>query len=253
MTARDRMMLIGIVVIAVLGAAWMMAVSPARKQAAKAGSEVESARSQLAQALSEAAEARNAQSRYHSAYASLASLGQAVPTTPEVPTLVYALDKASSNHKVQFSSIATGAKGASSSSSSASASAAEQAAPFTEMPFTLAFAGSYQDLIHLLSQLERFTVQSPSGPVEVSGRLLTVQSITLGTSSGAASSTTSAASAGAMTWTIAASAYVLAPTSPTTGSSGTAGSGAPTSGTAGATPAAGGASTATPAVVRAGG
>jgi Tfp pilus assembly protein PilO len=256
MTARDRMMLIGIALVAVLGALWFMAVSPARKQAEKASGEVASARSQLAQAQNEAAEARAAQTRYHSAYASLASLGQAVPTTPEVPALVFALDKASANHKVQFSSIATGAggtKATSTSAPSASSATEAQAAPFTQLPFTFTFAGSYQGLIHLLGQLERFTVQVPGGPVEVSGRLLTIQSITLGSGSGGSSTAASAAPSGAMTWTIAASAYVLAPSASSAGSSASAGAGGPSAGASGAAPSASGPSAATPAVVRAGG
>ena len=36
MTGRDRMVLIGIVVVAALGAAWMLVVSPERKQANQA-------------------------------------------------------------------------------------------------------------------------------------------------------------------------------------------------------------------------
>lgn len=278
MTARDRTVLIVVALLALLGGAWILAVSPARKQSAKVGAEVTSARSQLAQALVEAAEARSAKSRYHSAYATLASLGKAVPTSPEVPALVYALDKASNSHKVQFSSISSGGSGSGASPSpppastpSASASSASSAgatsAPFTQMPFTLTFTGSYQDLIHLLGQLERFTVQSPGGPVEVSGRLLTIQSITLGSSTQSSSAPATAAPTNEMTWTIAASAYVLAPaTSSAAGTGGAAGTqpagagtgstaASPTGGTsAGAgTPRAGSSSTATPAVVRAGG
>lgn len=257
MTARDRLMLMGIVLIAVIGGGWMLKVSPARKQAAKVAEEVTSARTALAKAQAEVAEARSARSRYRSAYASLASLGQAVPISPEVPTLVYALEEASNSHHVEFSSIATsgGSSGSSSSSSSsASSSSSSQSAPFTQVPFTFTFAGTYQDLIHLLTELERFTVQSPGGPVEVSGRLLTIESITLGApsqSSSSSSSATASAPANQMTWTITASAYVLAPASTAAGSSAPAGSGAQSS-TAPAAPS--GTSVApTPAVVKAGG
>jgi type II secretion system (T2SS) protein M len=256
MSARDRLVLMGIGLLAVLGAAWILAVSPARKQAAKVSGEVASTRSQLASVLAELAEARSAQARYHSAYASLASLGQAVPTSPEVPSLVYALDKASNSHKVQFSSIATSASSSGSSTSSPAASpsassAGTASASFTQMPFTFAFDGSYQDLIHLLTQIERFTVQSPGGPVEVSGRLLTIQSITLGAPTQASSASATAAPSNQMTWTIVASAYVLAPASMSAGSS-TAGATGTQPSAAGASSGVGG-STATPAVVRVGG
>lgn len=256
MTARDRLMLVGIALIAVLGGVWMLAVSPARKQESKAAGEVASARSALEQAQTELAEAQSARSRYRSAYASLASLGQAVPTSPEVPALVYALDKASNSHHVEFSSIATsgGASGAAASPTSASSpGSAPESAPFTQVPFTFTFAGSYQDLIHLLSELERFTVQSPGGPVEVSGRLLTIQSISLGAggsgSSGSSGSSAASASSNEMSWSISASAYVLAPS--TAAESAPAGSG-PQPATSPAAPS--GTSVApTPAVVKAGG
>lgn len=257
MTSRDRLILIGIALIAVLGGAWMLAVSPARKQESKAAQEVASARAALAQAQAEVAEAQSARARYRSAYASLASLGQAVPTAPEVPALVYALDKASNSHHVEFSSITTsgGGSGSSTSSSAGSSSSASAAsAPFTQIPFTFTFGGSYQSLTHLLTQLERFTVQSPGGPVEVSGRLLTIQSISLGAGGGSSSSSSSGATsapANEMTWSITASAYVLAPASASAGPSAPAGSAAQPS----ATPSApSGTSVApTPAVVKAGG
>jgi Tfp pilus assembly protein PilO len=254
-TARDRLILMGVALIAVLGGVWMLKVSPVRKQATKAAEEVTSARSALAQAQTELAEAQSARSRYRSAYASLASLGQAVPTSPEVPALVYAIDKASNSHHVEFSSIATsgGGSASASSSSSSSPSSASAAAPFTQVPFTFTFAGNYQDLIHLLTQLERFTVQSPGGPVEVSGRLLTIQSISLGAGGGSSSTSTGAASAQAndMIWSVTASAYILAPASPAGGSSEPAASGAQPA-TSPAAPSGTGVAP-TPAVVKAGG
>jgi Tfp pilus assembly protein PilO len=250
MTARDRLVLMSIVLVAILGAAWLLAVSPAQKQASKLSGEVTSTRSQLGQALTEVAEARSAQSRYHTAYASLVSLGQAVPTLPEVPALVYALDKASNKHRVNFASIST--QGSSSSSSSSASSTATSAsavksAPFTQMPFVITFTGSYEDLLHLLSQVESFTVQSPNGPLKVSGRLLTIQSITLVISTqGTSSSGVSSTKPNEQTWTIDASAYVLAPGT-TSAPAGAGATGAPSTGTAGAGAAA------TPAVVQANG
>jgi hypothetical protein len=256
MTVRDRLVLMVIAMVAILAAAWLLAVSPARKQASKVEGEVTQTRSQLAQALSEVAEARSAKSHYRSAYASLVSLGQAVPTSPEVPALVYAIDKASDNHKVTFASIS--AQGSSSSSSqpapSGSAASTSAGATFKQVPFTFAFTGTYEDLLHLLGQIERFTVQPAGGTLKVSGRLLTIQTITLAPStqgsstSGASASGSSHGNSAEQTWTIGASAYVLPPGStslaPSTGTTGT-----PSTGTTGS----GGATAATPAVVQASG
>ncbi len=257
MSTRDRLMLIGIAAVAVLAAVWMLAVSPVREQASKLDGEVASTRAQLVQAQEEVAQARTSQQRYRAAYASLTSLGMAVPTSQEVPSLIYALDHASNHHKVEFNSITNGAAGSSggSTSSSASASSASSAAaagasaPFTQVPFTIIFTGDYQDLIHLLTNLEGFTVQSAKGDLRVTGRLLTIQSIQLGAGSSSNATTGTGTNPSHMSWTIAASAYVLAPTSPSTGT-GPAGA-APSP----ATPASSSssASVGTPAVIRAGG
>jgi Tfp pilus assembly protein PilO len=254
MTTRDRLMLMGMGLVAVLVAAWLLAVSPAQKKASQASTEVASARTQLSQALTEVAEARSAQSHYHTAYASLVSLGQAVPTAPEVPSLVYALDKASDHHKVNFASIAVqGSSSSSSSSSSHSSSASGGAAstPFTQVPFAFTFTGSYEDLLHLLGQIESFTVQSSGGPLKVSGRLLTIQSITLAApgQSSSSSSGSSAAKESEQSWTIDASAYVLAPGS-TSVPAGAGSAGAPSSG---GTSTGTSTTAATPAVVQANG
>lgn len=264
MTARDRLMLIGIVTLVILGAAWMLVVSPARNQASKVQGEVVKMHEQVSQAQSEVQNAREAQQRYRGAYASLASLGTAVPASPEVPSLIYVLDHAANNQKVEFSSIANGGTSAagsggsgggstsssSPSSSAAGAGAAAHSSPFTQMPFTFIFNGSYEDLIHLLTQLERFTVQSSNGTLRVSGRLLTIQSITLGASQGGGVAGAGAAPSkpGQMSWTIAATAYVLAPTSSaaTAPAPGGAGSATP----AGSTTSSGGSSAGTPAVIK---
>jgi Tfp pilus assembly protein PilO len=215
MSARDRLVLMGIAALAVVGAVWMLAVSPARKQASTLAGEVASVQGQLAGVKGELASASEVQVRYRRAYTSLVSLGKAVPTGDEVPGLMYAIDQAANHKKVQFTSISSGSSGhpSSSSSSSSAASAAAQSAGLHQLPFTFTFSGSYQDLCRLLVQLESFTAQGRSGALKVSGRLLTIQSVTLGGSAGGSSagagSGSQASKPGEMTWTITASAYVL--------------------------------------------
>jgi Tfp pilus assembly protein PilO len=207
MSARDRLVLMGIAALAVVGAVWMLAVSPVRKQAAALAGEVASVQGQLAGVQGELASAGDVRVRYSRAYASLVTLGKAVPTGVEVPGLMYAIDKAADHKKVQFTSISNG-KGSDghASSSASSTSAAAQGAGLQQLPFTFTFSGSYQDLCRLLTQLEDFTAQGRSGALRVSGRLLTIQSISLGGATGGPSSSGSPA---AMVWTITASAYVL--------------------------------------------
>ena len=252
MSARDRIVLMAIAVVAVLGAAWMLAVKPAREKASKAAGEVCAARAQLTTVQSEVTTAGSARRRYRAAYASLATLGIAVPTSSEVPSLMYAIDQASGRKHVEFTSISNGSSSGSSGSGGSSAGAAATAG-FKQMPLTFVFNGTYRDLIAFLKQIEGFTTQGPSNTLQVSGRLLTVQSITF--ASGAAGSSggspqsgsSSSAHAGEMSWTIAATAYALpAPaTTPTAPSSAGSPAAQPTSSASSASPAG------TPAVVRA--
>lgn len=248
MTARDRLMLIGIVALAVLLGAWFMTVAPERERAAKISAEVETARQQLATAESAADSAKNARAQYSSAYASLVSLGQAVPASAETPALIYMLDKATHSRDVQFTSITSGSAG--SPGSAAAATAATQNTTFSQEPFTFVFNGSFVDLYKLLDQLEGFTVQSTSGALHVNGRLLTIDSVSFapGNSGGASTSTASKPKSPQLTGTISATAYVLpAGATPLGGAtpSSPAGTATPTSSTSSS------GSAVTPAVVKA--
>jgi len=189
MTGRDRLVLMGVVVLAILGAAWLMVVSPERKKAKAAAAEVASAQSQLQSARSQLGTARSAQAKYNHSYATIVSLGKAVPTSQEVPSLIYELAHASKQKNVEFASISsTDSKPAASSSSSSSSSksagsssASSTAAPagFQQMPFTFVFNGSYSGLEHMLHQLSGFATRRTSGALKVNGRLLTVKTVSL--------------------------------------------------------------------------
>jgi Tfp pilus assembly protein PilO len=197
MTARDRTVLIAVVLIAVLGAAWMLVVSPERKQANELNAQVTAAQAQLTSAEGQVSDARAAQSQYAAAYASVVSLGKAVPPTQEVPALIDQLAQATNRKNVEFASITSGSSG----SSAAAASAA-----FTALPFTFTFEGSYFDLEHLFNQLTSFATSTPSGDLQISGRLLTIQSVKLAPGG---SSTSSKSPSSKLVGSITATAYTL--------------------------------------------
>jgi hypothetical protein len=105
------------------------------------------------------------------------------------------------------------------------------------MPFTFVFNGSFFNLEHLFQQLNRFTQRAVSGSLQVSGRLLTVQSVKLAP---LAASGATQASKGVLSGSITATAYVLpASQGLTAGASpaGPAGAGAPSSSGSPTTPA----------------
>jgi len=206
MTGRDRIVVIVIVVVALLGAGWMMLVSPERKEAASLETQVSQARSQLATAQGQLTEAKAAQAKYASAYASVVSLGKAVPPSQEVASLIYQLSAASGERNVGFNSISAGGSGgsSSSSSSSATATAAAASAGFTQMPFSFVFTGGFFNLEKLFRQISGFTTHTASG-LGVSGRLLTIQSLSLTPQN----TTTPGKGSNQLTGTITATAYVL--------------------------------------------
>jgi hypothetical protein len=216
MSRRDKLVIVGIAALAVLAFGWLEVVSPERKKVSSANSKVEAAKQQLDSAQTELSTARSAQARYGEAYASIVRLGKAVPAQQEVPSLVYEVDQASNNRKVEFTSITTGSS-ASGSAPSSSSTATPGAAPttFAQMPFTFIFNGSFADLYHLMSSLQQFDIYSPVDGVTVNGRLLSIQSINLApeTTQGIGENKQQTGAPGEhLTGTITATAYVLPPT-----------------------------------------
>jgi hypothetical protein len=232
MTGRDRMVLIGVVLLAVLGGGWMLVVSPKRQEATKLESQVSAAKAQLTSAEGELAHAHAAQTQYAAAYASLVSLGKAVPPSQEVPSLIYQISQATNQKNVDFNSIVAAGSGSGGSAAaatpaaSATGAAGAAAAGFSQMPFTFVFDGSFFALERLFQQLNRYTVRGASGGLQVSGRLLTIQSVKL---SPAASANTKTQGAPDLSGSITASAYVLpAGQSPTGGATPSSPAGATT-------------------------
>jgi Tfp pilus assembly protein PilO len=231
MTGRDRIVVVVIAALAVAAAAWLLVVAPEREKATKLGAEVSTAESQLTTAQSEVNAARSAQTSYPTEYTSLVSLGKAVPTGQEVPSLIVQLAQATNEKNVEFTSITSGGSAAGSGSSASAAASAG----FTAMPFTFVFNGSFFNLYDLFQQLNRFTLRTSSGSLQVSGRLLTIQGVQL-----APGASGSGNSNGQLTGTITATAYVIpasqeaastaTPTSPT-GAQTTSGSAASSSAT----------------------
>ncbi len=207
MTGRDRIVLIGVVVLVVLGAAWLMIVSPERERASKLNAQVAANQALLSSAEGKLASARTAQGQYSAAYAALVNIGKAVPPTPEVPALIDQLTRASNQKSVEFSSITASSSGGSAASASASA-ASTASAGLSEQPFTFVFEGSFFDLEHLFRQLTDFATLTPAGQLQVSGRLLSIESVKLSPqdSSGSAQGKSGVSN---LTGTITATAYVL--------------------------------------------
>jgi hypothetical protein len=249
MTTRDRTVLIAVLLIAALGGAWMLVVSPEREKASSLDTQVAAAKAQLSAAEGELSNARAAETKYTTAYSSLVSLGKAVPAGDEVPALIFQLSVASQQRSVDFASIvASSSPGAGSGSSSAaksSSSSSTASASLTQMPFTFVFSGGFFDLERLFSSLNAAVQRTPTSALRITGRLLTIQSVKLSPVSSTPEPGKPANNN--LTGTITATAYVLP------AGQGLANASAPSTGTspASSTTGASGSPTA-PAIVRVG-
>jgi hypothetical protein len=198
MTARDRILLLGVLAIALLGGFWFLALSPKRDDAKALDARLATAQERLQTAQAAAASAADAKKKYQRDYATVASLGQAVPGDDDTATLLYQLESASNGAKVDLRTFSLGSTGATTSSNSTpaagtggTASTATQAAVsslppgatvgtagFPTMPFKFEFKGSFAQMEHLIRTVQGF-VRVNGDTVSVKGRLLTIDGVSL--------------------------------------------------------------------------
>ncbi|MBV9606987.1 MAG: hypothetical protein JO027_17880 [Solirubrobacterales bacterium] len=202
MTARDRIVIMVVLVVGAVVAGWMLVVSPKRDQAASLGTQISAQQSQLDSARSQLAAGESARSAFAGQYAQLAKLGEAVPPDDDVPSLIYQVQNAAQGAKVSFrglqlgnatASSGTPSSSASSSSSSSSSSATGSAASAaSQLPpgaavgpaglpteqFTFTLTGNFFRLADFFNRLQSF-VTSRGSTLLISGRLMTINGINL--------------------------------------------------------------------------
>jgi Tfp pilus assembly protein PilO len=191
-TARDRIVLIVVGIVAALGAFWFLAISPKRKEASDLSAQVSSAQQRLDAATASATTAEAARKRYASDYATVARLGKAVPVDDDMPSLVYQLEKTAEASHVDFRAIkltgsatpapaATAVTGSSTTPASTVTAALPPgasvgAAGFPTMPFSFSFNGSFFNMQRFLKAINGLTAVNGDS-INVKGRLLTVDGV----------------------------------------------------------------------------
>ncbi len=194
MTARDRMVLLVVCVLAAIGGAWFFLIQPKRSEASKLGAQITSEQSQLDAARAQVAAGQAARSSFAGNYTTLARLGEAVPSDDNVPSLIYQVQSAAAATQVDFRTLTlTPGSGAATPAGSPSAlQSATAALPpgatvgpagFPVEPFTFTFRGNFFHLSDFLGRLERFVV-ARNTHVSVSGRLMSLNAISLGAGPG---------------------------------------------------------------------
>jgi hypothetical protein len=187
MTARDRIMIIVVIVVAAVAGSWVLVIQPKRDQASQLATKLSSVQSQLVTARQQVAASEAARGAFTRSYAVLAKLGEAVPADDDVPSLVYQLQAAAGSAHVDFRGLTLNGSGSLSASSASTSSTSTAALPpgvtvgpagFPVEPFTFTFQGTYSQLESFIGRLQRFVIAGPSS-VSVSGRLMTLNAINL--------------------------------------------------------------------------
>jgi Tfp pilus assembly protein PilO len=157
---------------AALAAYWFLALAPKRDEIAKLDGQVSQTQSAVQTAQSTANNYEATRKAYRQNYATVVRLGKAVPANDDVRSLMVQLDSSAKRSHIDFSNIALTDVG-----SSPGANAA-QASTFVTQPFTFSFKGSFFRLSDYFANLDRF-VQVKGDDIDVTGRLLRIESFVL--------------------------------------------------------------------------
>ena len=111
MTARDRLVIVAVLVAAALAGFWFLGLAPKRKDSASLQTQIQAAKQRLTVAQEQAAQGETAKQHYDKDYADIARLGKAVPKSDALPSLLYQLQAASHSARIDFRSLKISAAG----------------------------------------------------------------------------------------------------------------------------------------------
>lgn len=188
MTARDRLVIIVVLVLVAIAASWVFVIQPKRDEASKLAAQVASAQQQVDGARSLVAQQEHARAMYKAETAELARLGEAVPADDDVPSLIYQLQHAANGARIDFLGVALSQSGTTTAAGAASTGATSSSAlppgvtvgtnGLPSEQFTFTFHGTYFQLTRFFNAVQRF-VRVNDQSVFVSGRLLSLDAIDL--------------------------------------------------------------------------
>jgi Tfp pilus assembly protein PilO len=175
-----------VLVVAVLagGGYWKMALAPKRAEVVELDEQIAVAEAQLAQSRALVNTYRGAQKAYKANYETVVRLGKAVPTDDDTRSLLVQLDTSAKRAGVDFDAINVNGGGSNDpTGATPAAPGAVNAGTFSAMPFSFGFTGEFGTLGEFFSRLERF-VSLKGDKIEVSGRLVRIENLTLAPAEG---------------------------------------------------------------------
>lgn len=203
MTAASKAIFAMLIVAALAVAFWVLALGPKRDEAKKLGGQISGLKSSLATHHAEVTEAEDAREEFPVNYQQLVVLGKAVPGDDDLASLLVQLNAIAARSKVRFSDFTLSASGGGSAPLPAPAPQGSGATPASSpvspteaaaslmplgatvgpaglavMPYELAFSGSFFKLADFIKGLDSL-VKTTNEQVDVSGRLITIDSFSL--------------------------------------------------------------------------
>lgn len=180
MSRTYKILLVLVVAVLAGGGYWKLALAPKRAEVVELDEQLAVAEAQLEQSRALVNTYRGAQKAYKTNYETVVRLGKAVPTDDDTRSLLVQLDTSAKRAGVDFDAINLNGGGGSPDPTAATPAApgAVNAGTFSAMPFSFGFTGTYASLGDFFSRLERF-VSLKGEAIEVSGRLVRIENLTL--------------------------------------------------------------------------
>jgi len=200
MSSSNRLIAAMVALVILVGAFWMLLLSPKRDEVAKLDQQVSQQEESLTLHQSEVQRGLEARHAFPQEYQQLVVLGKAAPAEDDTASLLVQLNRIARNAHVRFQTFILAAAGAGAeetveapveetetgvapsptevAASKLPLGAAIGPAGLAVMPYTLSFEGSFfhlADFIHGLDSL----VETKNSEVSVTGRLITINGFTL--------------------------------------------------------------------------
>jgi Tfp pilus assembly protein PilO len=176
-TKRDRIMLSVVGAVAIIAAAWMLAIKPTREEASSLSEQAAQAQERRDAALASLANAKQARAQFAEAQIGIARMGKAVPTDDDVATLVYQLEGSARKAGIDFRSVKLDEVGT--AAPAAGAAAAGTPADVKKVPFKLVFEGDFFDLRRFIDHANSFARMRDGKYVSVRGRLISIEGVSM--------------------------------------------------------------------------
>jgi Tfp pilus assembly protein PilO len=173
--SRDRIALVAILFLALVGGYYMLALKPERQQIKALDAATATQQQTLASEQQQYVAGRAAQAALRANAAQWTSVRVAVPVQSDIPALLRTLERTANAAHVKMRAIQLTGSSASTAASSAVASSTGGA---TGVPIQLSFAGGYVALDSLVRRLDGLVVVS-GDKVHATGPLLSITSVQL--------------------------------------------------------------------------